>query len=148
LIEFETPAQKACYEKVLPWMKEIFGDFAIVRDDFPLVGVTVGSAFGQTGVWAWHDSDAIISTRAYVVKGAELTPDLLRFLLRANDDTLFGAFGIDADGDIFFEHSIAGATCDRSELKASVFSVVNTADRYDEEIVARFGGQRMLDTFK
>lgn len=147
-MEFTTEAQRACYEKVVPWMKELFGEFAVVRKDAPVVGVLVGSAVAQTWVYPWGDDDAVICTRAYVVMGAELTPDLMRYLLRENADMRFGAFGIDDDGDIFFEHSIVGSTGDKNELKASVLAVVTTADRYDDEIVARWGGQRALDRMR
>ncbi|MCS6860786.1 MAG: YbjN domain-containing protein [Abditibacteriales bacterium] len=144
-MEFETQAQRACYEKVLPWMKELFGEFAIARDDIPAIGVFVGSAVAQVVVYPWGDDDAVLCTRAYVVTGAELTPDLMYFLLRENADMRFGAFGVDSDDDIFFEHTIVGSTCDKNELKASVMTVVMIADHYDDQIVARWGGQRALE---
>jgi len=147
-MQFETPAQQACYEKVAPWMKELFGEFAHFRKDVPAIGVFIGSAFAQVVVFPWGEDDATITTRAYVVTGAELTPDLLHYLLRENADMRFGAFGVDDDGDIFFEHTIVGSTCDKEELKASVMGVVMTADRYDDEIVARWGGQRALDQMR
>lgn len=144
-MEFQTEAQKACYEKISPWMKELFGEFAVAREDAPVFGVRVGSAVAQTVVFPWGDDDATICTRAYVVMGAELTLDLMRYLLRKNADMRFGAFGIDDDGDIFFEHTVVGSTCDKNELRASVLAVVATADNFDDEIVARWGGQRALD---
>lgn len=144
-MEFKTSAQKACYEKIVPWAKELFGEFAQAREDAPVFGVMAGSAMVQVAVLPWGDDDATITARAYVVSGAELTPDLMHYLLRKNDDVRFGAFGVDNDGDIFFEHTIVGSTCDKEELKASVMAVVLTADKYDDEIVARWGGQRALD---
>jgi hypothetical protein len=107
--------------------------------------VVSGSAVAQIAVYPWGDDDAVICTRSYVVRGPELRPDLLEHLLRENADMRFGAFGIDDDGDILFEHSICGSTCDLEELKASVVAVARTADRYDDDIVARWGGQRALD---
>ena len=44
-----------------------------------------------------------------------------------------------------FEHNLIGSTCDKEELKTSVITVVKLADEYDDEIVARWGGQRALD---
>jgi hypothetical protein len=144
-MEFKTAAQKACYEKIAPWMKEIFGDFAMVNDKVPAIGVAVGSAFAQVGVMPWGDDDTTINTRAYVVSGAELSQDLTRYLLEENAKLRFGAFSVDSDGDIVFEHGIVGSSCDKKELKASVMAVVTTADKYDDEIVRRWGGQRALD---
>lgn len=144
-MEFRTPAQQACYEKIAPWAKELFGEFAQAREDVPAIAVAVGSAAAQIWVLPWGDDDATISARAYVVSGAELTPELLHYLLRQNADMRFGAFGVDSDGDILFEHTIVGSTCDKEELKASVMAVLMVADKYDDEIVSRWGGQRALD---
>ncbi len=96
------------------------------------------------GVFAWGD-ETMITTRAYVVTGAELTPKLARYLLYQNGGMHFGGFGVDDDDDIFFQHSIVGSTCDRKELEASVVAVLRTADEYDDRIVERWGGQRALD---
>jgi hypothetical protein len=38
-----------------------------------------------------------------------------------------------------------GSTCDREELKALVMAVATTADRLDDEIVAKWGGERAMD---
>jgi hypothetical protein len=144
-MDFKTAAQKACYEKVAPWMKELFGEFAIFRDDAPVVIVPLGSTYATTAVYPWGDDDATITTRAYVVTKVELTPDLMHYLLKENDSMRFGAFGVDDDKDVFFEHTIVGSTCDKGELRASVLAVVRTADQYDDQIMARWGGQRALD---
>ena len=75
-MEFENPAQKACYEKVAGFMKELFGEFAQAREDAPVFSVLMGSAWAQIVVLPWGNDDATIATRAYVVRGAELVPDL------------------------------------------------------------------------
>jgi hypothetical protein len=144
-VEFRSAAQKACYEKIVPWMKELFGEFVMLRNDAPAMAVVIGSAIAQVGVIPWGNDDATINTRAYVVTGAEATPELMHYLLRETDNMRFGGFGLDSDDDVFFEHAIVGSTCDKPELKASVMAVVVTADQYDDKIVARWGGQRALD---
>jgi type III secretion system-like peptide-binding chaperone len=147
-MEFKSEAQKACYEKVVPWMKEVFGEFIRVREDMPIIAVFVGSAIAQVAVFAWGDNDATITTRAYVVTGADTSQkDLLEYLLRESADMRFGAFGIDQEGDILFQHAIVGSKADKDELKASVMAVVLTADDYDDKIVSRWGGQRALDKY-
>ena len=72
----------------------------------------------------------------------------MHFLLRENDRMTFGAFGIDQDGDVFFEHTIVGSTCDKPELKTSVSSVVLIADEYDDLIVEKWGGERAIDRLR
>ena len=144
-MQFDSEAQEEAYNKILPWMQEMFGDFVGKRMEIPEFGVRVGSAFAQTAIYPMGEDDSVISTRAYVVTGAELTPDLMHFLLRENDRMTFGAFGVDQDGDIFFEHTIVGSTCDQPELKTSVSSVALIADEYDDLIVEKWGGQRAID---
>ena len=144
-MEFRSAAQKACYEKIVPWMKELFGEFVMLRTDAPAMAVVIGSAVAQVGVIPWGNDDATINTRAYVVTGAEATSELMHFLLRETDNMRFGGFGLDSDDDVFFEHAIVGSTCDKPELKASVMAVVVTADQYDDKIIARWGVQRALD---
>ena len=144
-MEFRSAAQKACYEKIVPWMKELFGEFVMLRTDAPAMAVVIGSAVAQVGVIPCGNDDATINTRAYVVTGAEATSELMHFLLRETDNMRFGGFGLDSDDDVFFEHAIVGSTCDKPELKASVMAVVVTADQYDDKIIARWGGQRALD---
>jgi hypothetical protein len=129
-------------------MKELFGELVMMRDDAPVMFVMMGSAVAQVAVMPWGDDDATITTRAYVVTGAELTPDLMLYLLQKNEKMRFGAFGVDEDGDILFEHTIVGSSCDKNELKVSVLAVLRTADEYDDEIVARWGGERALDRMR
>lgn len=144
-LEFQTTAQETCYEKVVTWVQEIFGKYPCARQDIPGLGMFVGSALVEVLVFPWDTNDAIINTRSYVVVGAELKPDLMRYLLEENAKMIFGAFGISQDSEILFEHSIVGSTCDAKELEASVKAVMEIADEYDDKIVARWGGKRALD---
>lgn len=145
-MKFQTQAQQRCYETITPWMEELFGSLCKTRADIPVIAVLAGSVLAQVGVSAWGENDATITTRAYLVTDVELTPDLLLFLLQENEHMRFGAFGIDADHDIFFEHAILGSTVDKAELKSSVLAVAATADQYDERIIARWGGTRLLES--
>jgi hypothetical protein len=145
-MQFESDAQRTVYEKVVQWLREIFGELATPREDIPGIWVHLPatSAWAQVTVMPWGD-DATVMTRSYVVTGAELTPELLRHLLNQNTTMMFGAFGVDNDGDITFDHTIVGSTCDKEELRASVLAVVLTADKVDDELTQRWGGQRALD---
>ena len=58
---------------------------------------------------------------------------------------LFGAFGIDSDDDIFFQHAIVGSTADKAGFEASIASVASTADEVDDQIVESWGGQLALE---
>lgn len=144
-MEFESNVQKEVFEKIEPWMKEMFGIFVKKREDAPSFGINIGSTFVHVGVHPWGDEDATITARAYVVTNVEVTSSLMEFLLKENDTMRFGAFGLDKDRDVFFQHTIVGSTCDVDELKNSVLAVGYTADQYDDQIVKQWGGERAAD---
>jgi hypothetical protein len=147
-IRFETIAQAEAHEKVSGYLSELFGEMAKPVPTRAVFLLQMGSTLTHIVVAPWGDDDAVVMVRAYVVYGADLAPDLLRYLLEKNASMRFGAFGLDRDGDIFFEHSIVGSTCDKEELKASIMAVTHTADRQDEQIMERWGGLREMDRIK
>jgi hypothetical protein len=144
-MKFESKAQQETYEKIEPWMKELFGQFVTTDADQPLFWVNIGSTWVGVGVMPWADNGSIIFARANVVSGANLNQDLLQYLLNQNDHMYFGGFGIDDAGDIFFQHTIIGNTAQKEELRATATSVVLMADKFDDQIVNAWGGQRMLE---
>ena len=145
-MEFLTPIQQKCYERITPMLKELFGEAFVIADkDFPSFWLTMGSALIRIMVWPFGDDESTIQVYSAVVHSIENTPDLMAYLLKANADMRFGAFGIDEDGDVIFQHTIMGDMCDKPELKSSVLAVARTADNKDDEIVAKFGGQRAAD---
>jgi hypothetical protein len=147
-MEFLSEAQKACYGRVREMLEQVFGDDVVPREDVPVFGLHMGSALAESVVYPWAEDDAVITTRAYVVRGTTVTPELMRYLLEENDKLRFGGFGLDEDGDIFFQHAIVGSTADPEELRASLLAVVITADEYDDKIIERYGGQSALDFIK
>jgi len=144
-MEFKTEGQQDVYNRILPWMHELFGESLVVFEDEPLFIVNLGSAVASTRVIPWHAGETLITSRSYVVTDVEVTPELSYYLLRENNGIYFGRFALDAENDIVFEHSLVGESCDRVELNHSVMTVIRIADDYDDEIVARWGGQRALD---
>ena len=142
---FANETQRAVYDRVRGFIEDLFGELAVYRDDAPAFAVAAGSAVAHVHVLPWTDEGAIVTTRAFVVSGATLNDDLMRWMLERNAEALWGAFGVDEDGEIVIDHSINGPTCDKEDLRASVLGVIFSADRYDDEIVARWGGERALD---
>ena len=145
MIQFETQPQKDCYNKIAGWMDELFSDYPWEKLDEVGFGLFMGSAWVEVRVYPWHEDDAVINTRSKVAINPSITPELLKFLLEENSDQLFGAFSLTKTGDILFEHTIVGSTCDPEELEASVLAVLETADEYDDKIITRWGGKRALD---
>lgn len=144
-MEFKSAAQQEIYERISPWMQELFKESVVTFEDEPLFIVNFGSAVASTRVVPWGEDEALITTRSYVVTDLEITPDLTYFLLRENNGIYFGRFALDAENDIVFEHSLVGSACNLVELQHSVMTVIRIADDYDDEIVTRWGGKRALD---
>lgn len=147
-MQFETQAHENTYKRVDQFMDQIFGEMIRKVPDRPIFLLQMGTTLTHIAVAPWGTDDAVVVVRAYVNYGAELTQELLKFLLTENANMRFGAFGIDKEGDIFFQHAIVGSTCDKEEIKASVLAVCSTADQYDERIMERWGGMREIDRIK
>jgi hypothetical protein len=144
-MEFENQVQKEVCERVCAWMRDLFGPRAAPRDDGLGCRALFGSAAVDVSVCPWGENEAVILARASVVSGATMNAELLRYLLDKNCEVRFGAFGVDKNGDIVFQHAIVGSTCQKEELKASVQQVMLVADLCDEQIVAMWGGRRAID---
>jgi len=142
---FQTEAQRDVHARIAEWMPQLFGMFGHAMPDEPVFVVQLGQTFAMVSVQPWGDDDSTITSRAYVAMGTELTQDLMHYLLRQNNTFRFGAFGIDDDDDIFFEHTVVGSTLDTEELKSSVLAVASTADRFADEIIPKWGGQRQSE---
>ncbi len=145
-MKFTTAVQEQCYTKIKPWLGALcVAEPLVEHEDQPIFVLPLGSAAAVVEILPWGESEAVITTRAYVAINVELTPELMRLLLLQNGQMSFGAFSIDDAGDIRFEHSIVGSTCDEVELTTSVRAVLETADTFDDKITAHWGGQRSID---
>lgn len=143
---FRTKMQQDTYEKIADWLKAAFGEMLVTAiPDAPVFVFHPGDTLAEIVVAPWGDDDATITVRSWVVQDVEVTRDLMHYLLRENDRFRFGGFGLDSEDDVFFEHTIVGSTCDPEELRASVIAVSGTSDRYDDEIIARFGGVKSIE---
>ncbi|AFY73668.1 hypothetical protein Syn7502_01612 [Synechococcus sp. PCC 7502] len=144
-MKFKTSAQQICYDKIEPWVADICKDQYIPPSNLPIFIVPVGSATAMIEVLPWGETESVISAWSYVVTGADITPELMRFLLEQNFDLQFGAFSLDKDGDIRFQASLVGSSCDKNELETSVNAVLKVADDYDDRIIETWGGKRASD---
>jgi hypothetical protein len=104
--------------------------------------IDVGSSQVMIIVRPFTDTDTCIECMATLVSGAQISENLLRFLMRKNAELHFGAFSLMFDDTICFAHSIAGINADENEIISSIQSVAVIADHYDDEIIAMAGGRR------
>jgi adenylate cyclase len=143
-MDFQSSVQEKHYTKVSSWMRHLFGDIPWEKLDEPGFGLFMGSAWVEVRILPWNE-DTVVNVRSTVVSDVTLTEDLLNYLLRENHEMRFGGFSVSKVGDILFEHTIVDSTIDKKELESSVLAVLEIADKYDDEIVMRWGGKRALD---
>ncbi len=141
----ETPLEliESTIRKVEEYLKEISSDYISFNNGS--FAITYGSSQIMIIVRPFTDKDSCVEVIANVVTGAEITNDLMRFLLRKNAELHFGAFGLLFDDTITFHHSITGTNLDKNELETSISAVAIISDYYDDEIVSVAGGKRATD---
>jgi hypothetical protein len=115
--------------------------------DDALYVIKQGSAYVMVAIVPWGKDKACVRCTAQLVKGIKLDQRLAVQLLELNSFLRFGAFAWDAQQEtVLFVHSIlGGTTLDADELLATLRDVALIADEYDDKLMAKYGGQRMLD---
>lgn len=115
--------------------------------DDSLYVIKQGSAYVMISVLPWGNDKACLRCTAQLVKGITVDGKLALELLELNSYLRFGAFAWDPGQEtVLFVHSMLGGhTLDPDELSATLRDVALIADEYDDKLVAKYGGQRMLD---
>jgi hypothetical protein len=115
--------------------------------DDSLYVIKQGSAYVMINVVPWGDNRAMVRCTAQLVKGVDVDGGLAKQLLELNAHLRFGAFAWEkTDQVVLFTHTIlGGTTLDPEELMATLRDVALIADEYDDKLVKKYGGQRMID---
>ena len=115
--------------------------------DDALYIIKQGSAYVMISVVPWGDNRAMVRCASQLVKGVDVDGSLAMQLLELNGHLRFGAFAMDSlEHTILFTHTIlGGTTLDPEELTATLRDVALIADEYDDKLVKKYGGQRMID---
>ncbi|HVZ41463.1 MAG TPA: YbjN domain-containing protein [Candidatus Kapabacteria bacterium] len=124
--------------RVRGYLQEIYPDF--VEFDDGSFTVQEGSATVRIVAITWHEEDCAVECTSQLVTGANVTPDVMRWLLQKNVDLHFGALGLLFDDTIVYSQTLPGNDLTRAEFQATVRTVATIADYYDDEIVAMAGG--------
>lgn len=144
-MEFATPAQRTCYEQVGAFLRQVYGERLVSDAGQPAYGLREGSAWVNIRVGVDPGGAPVVAIRAWLVSGTDLTPEFLYHLVAEASRPPVGAYGLDAQGDLFLEHVLPGEGLTLAQLRQSVDGIAGEADRADDAIVARFGGIRMTD---
>lgn len=115
--------------------------------DDSLYVIKQGSAYVMINIVPWGKDRAMVRCTAQLVKGINVDAKLAMQLLELNGMLRFGSFAYNpAEETVLFIHTIlGGATLDPDELLATLRDVALVADDYDDKLVDKYGGQRMLD---
>jgi hypothetical protein len=115
--------------------------------DDSLYVIKQGSAYVMINVVPWGENRAMVRCTAQLVKGVDVDGGLAKQLLELNSHLRFGAFAWEkTDQVVLFTHTIlGGTTLDPEELMATLRDVALIADEYDDKLVKKYGGQRMVD---
>jgi hypothetical protein len=120
---------------------------AFRKIDDSLYVIKQGSAYVMINVVPWGENKAMVRCASQLVKGIDVDGPLAKQLLELNAHLRFGAFAWDpGEHTVLFAHTIlGGTTLDPEELMATLRDVALVADEYDDKLVQKYGGQRMID---
>jgi len=115
--------------------------------DDTLYVIKQGSAYVMISVVPWGDNRAMVRCTSQLVKGVDVDGPLAKQLLELNAHLRFGAFSYEStERTVLFGHTIlGGTTLDPEELLATLRDVALIADEYDDKLMKKYGGQRMID---
>jgi hypothetical protein len=144
-VKFQLKAQEECYQKVANWLPKICDRVSNPVKQNPIFSLQFGSATVLVEIRPFQESQSIIYIWAYVATEVEIRSDLLLYLLKQNDSFRFGGFSMEDEGDIKFHVTLLGESSQQNEFQLSLTEVLESADRYDDIIVERWGGRRATD---
>src|SRR3954465_12544192 len=115
--------------------------------DDSLYVIKQGSAYVMIAVVPWGDNKAMVRCVAQLVKGVDVDGPLAKQLLELNGHLRFGAFAWDPEEHtaLFVPTILGGTTLDPEELTATLRDVALVADEYDDKLMKKYGGQRMIE---
>jgi hypothetical protein len=144
--KFHTQCQEEVYRQVKSYLDELVDEHFDDADhcDFYL---KYGSTVLEISINPFEEDDAVIEVLAFCVQGVEQTFELMQELLRLNAEVPLGAFAM-VSTDIFFSHSFLGRRLRPEQLIASLDSVASISDEYDEQLVAKYGGETALERLR
>ena len=144
--KFHTHCQEEVYRQVKSYLDELVDehfDDAEHCDFYVKYGTTVL----EISIDPFQEDDAVIEVLAFCVQGVKASFELTRELLRINSEVPLGAFSM-VGNDIFYSHSFLGRRMPPEQFIASLDSVANISDEYDDHLVAKYGGETALDCLR
>jgi len=144
--QFHTQCQEEVYRQVKSYLDELVDEHFDDAEhcDFYL---KYGSTVLEISIDPYEEDDAVVEILAFCVQDVEPTFELAQELLRLNSQVSLGGFSM-LDRDIFFSHSFLGRRLQGEQLIASLNAVANISDEFDEQLVAKYGGETALERLR
>ncbi len=123
------------------YLMESFGGF--LKDQNNNYNLQAGSARIMVIPLEWFAGQTLVKIMALVNREATNPAGMGDYLIEENMKLIFGKFSYEpAARMVFFEHTLLGDFLNRKELETAVQAIASTADKYDDEIQAKFGGKK------
>jgi hypothetical protein len=123
------------------YLTESFGGF--LKDQNENYVLQAGSARVLVIPLDWVEGQTLIKIVALVNRDSTSIDALAKYLATENLKLIFGKFSLEPNSKmVFFEHTLLGDFLNRKELEIAVKAIASTADKYDDEIQAQFGGKK------
>lgn len=144
--QFNTQTQEEVYRQVKSYLDELVDEHFDDAEhcDFYL---KYGSTVLEISIYPYEEDDAVVEVLAFCVQGVEPSFDLMQELLELNSEIALGAFSM-VGNEVFFSHSFLGRRLRPEQLMASLDAVASISDEYDEQIVAKFGGETAIERLR
>ncbi len=92
------------------------------------------------------DDSTAVRVSAPVLSDIDLSDGLALKVADLTAQSPFGAFThLDGRRELWFQHAILGDDLDQIELEATIATVAEIADGWDDRLAAEFGGLRYAD---
>lgn len=131
----ETPIEliNATNEKLVGYLRNNFPEFQAF--DTYTYTIIRGSAEVLITVRPYTENETAVEFMCNIVPEANITPDVMEYLLRKNAELHFGAFGLLFDNTIIYSYTLVGSNMDENEFATALNSVAIISDYYDDEII-------------
>jgi hypothetical protein len=137
----ESEALKTLRSTIEKYLTESFGGY--LKDQNNNFVLQAGSARVMVIPLDWVGGQTLVKIVALVNRDSTSIDALARYLAGENLQLIFGKFSLQPETRmVFYEHTLLGDFLNRKELEVAVQAIASTADKYDDEIKARFGGKK------
>ena len=97
-----------------------------------------------------NNEKTLVKITTPILYDVPITADLYKYVALHADDWFFGSLGLwpkedGLTGMLVMGHTLLGDYLDKDELLYAVYGVGGTADDLDDELMAQFGGTRLID---